>query len=115
MFLLINKASLQGPTYLCVSHHLASLLTKCVNYSCLKSKACFVPYNRNSEIYNHDEIKAKHLPGVRIVKDSKSDSAIIGHLYQACHPPAPCYDHPRFACVDGNPLAALANSLHVML
>lgn len=55
-----------------------------------KNKACFVPYNRNSEIYNHDVIKAKHLPGVRIVKDSKSDSAIIGHLYQACHLPAPC-------------------------
>ena len=37
---------------------------------------------RNSEIYNHEEVKAQHLPGVRIVKDSKSDSAIIGHLYQ---------------------------------
>jgi asparagine synthase (glutamine-hydrolysing) len=34
----------------------------------------------NSEIYNHDAIKATTLKGVRIVKDSKSDSAIIGHL-----------------------------------
>eukprot|EP00884_Botryococcus_braunii_P006202 jgi/Botrbrau1/15583/Bobra.0288s0002.1 len=36
----------------------------------------------NSEIYNHVAIKAKELAGVKIVKDSKSDSAIIGHLYQ---------------------------------
>lgn len=38
--------------------------------------------NRNSEIYNHKAIKAKQLAGVKIVKGSKSDSAIIGHLYQ---------------------------------
>ena len=38
---------------------------------------------RNSEIYNHEEIKASGaLQGVRITKDSKSDSAIIGHLYE---------------------------------
>lgn len=37
---------------------------------------------RNSEIYNHDELKATVLEGVQIVKDSKSDSAIIGHLYE---------------------------------
>lgn len=37
---------------------------------------------RNSEIYNHDELKATTLKGVHIVKDSKSDSAIIGHLYE---------------------------------
>ena len=37
---------------------------------------------RNSEIYNHEEVKAKYLQGVNIVKDSKSDSAIIGHLYE---------------------------------
>ena len=38
--------------------------------------------NRNSEIYNHEEVKAKYLKGVKIVKGSKSDSAIIGHLYE---------------------------------
>ena len=44
--------------------------------------ACCVP-RRNSEIYNHEAIKATGaLQGVRIVKDSKSDSAIIGHLYE---------------------------------
>lgn len=37
---------------------------------------------RNSEIYNHDDLKATTLNGVQIVKDSKSDSAIIGHLYE---------------------------------
>lgn len=37
---------------------------------------------RNSEIYNHDQIKATTLKGVPIVKSSKSDSAIIGHLYE---------------------------------
>ncbi len=37
---------------------------------------------RNSEIYNHDELKQKYLKGVKIVKDSKSDSAIIGHMYE---------------------------------
>ena len=38
---------------------------------------------RNSEIYNHEEIKETGaLKGVRITKDSKSDSALIGHLYQ---------------------------------
>ncbi|EIE27700.1 glutamine-hydrolyzing asparagine synthase [Coccomyxa subellipsoidea C-169] len=36
----------------------------------------------NSEIYNHDELKQKYLKGVKIVKDSKSDSAIIGHMYE---------------------------------
>ena len=38
---------------------------------------------RNSEIYNHEQIKLEGcLKGVSIVKQSKSDSAIIGHLYQ---------------------------------
>ena len=37
---------------------------------------------RNSEIYNHEHIKATALKGVKVVKDSKSDSAIIGHLYE---------------------------------
>ena len=37
---------------------------------------------RNSEIYNHEAIKAKQLAGVQIVKNSKSDSAIIGHMYE---------------------------------
>ena len=38
---------------------------------------------RNSEIYNHEQIKESGaLKGVRIVKDSKSDSAIVGHLYE---------------------------------
>lgn len=41
-----------------------------------------MPDCRNSEIYNHDELKATILKDVRIVKDSKSDSAIIGHLYE---------------------------------
>ena len=38
----------------------------------------------NSEIYNHCAIKGPGGPleGVRIVRDSKSDSAIIGHLLQ---------------------------------
>lgn len=37
---------------------------------------------RNSEIYNHEELKQRYLKGVKIVKDSKSDSAIIGHMYE---------------------------------
>lgn len=37
----------------------------------------------NSEIYNHVELREKHLPGVPIVNDSKSDSAIVGHLFKA--------------------------------
>ena len=37
---------------------------------------------RNSEIYNHVELKERYLKGVHIVKDSKSDSAIIGHMYE---------------------------------
>jgi asparagine synthetase B (glutamine-hydrolysing) len=37
---------------------------------------------RNSEIYNHEELKERYLKGVQIVKHSKSDSAIIGHLYE---------------------------------
>ena len=39
-------------------------------------------YCRNSEIYNHVELKERYLKGVRLVKDSKSDSAIIGHMYE---------------------------------
>ena len=50
-------------------------------------KWCWVVwFVRNSEIYNHEDVKAQHLPGVRMVKDSKSDSAIIGHLYQVQRP-----------------------------
>ena len=37
---------------------------------------------RNSEIYNHEELKERYLKGVDIVKNSKSDSSIIGHLYE---------------------------------
>lgn len=37
---------------------------------------------RNSEIYNHEKLKATILKGMDIVKNSKSDSAIIGHLYE---------------------------------
>ncbi|KAK9789946.1 hypothetical protein WJX73_008349 [Symbiochloris irregularis] len=37
----------------------------------------------NSEIYNHEEMKQDGiLKGIDIVKHSKSDSAIIGHLYE---------------------------------
>eukprot|EP00891_Asterochloris_glomerata_P008873 jgi/Astpho2/8873/Aster-05503 len=36
----------------------------------------------NSEVYNHEELHRDHLPGVQMVKNSKSDSAKIGHLYQ---------------------------------
>ena len=50
---------------------------------------------RNSEIYNHEEVKAQHLQDVRIVKDSKSDSAIIGHLYQVQRPTLPQYSTMR--------------------
>ncbi len=55
----------------------------CVTFRlhCSDARRVCLPH-RNSEIYNHEEVKAQHLPGVRIVKDSKSDSAIIGHLYQ---------------------------------
>ena len=52
---------------------------------CPTAHAC-MPH-RNSEIYNHDEVKAKYLKGVKMVKGSKSDSAIIGHLYEV-HPPS---------------------------
>ena len=37
---------------------------------------------RNSEIYNHEELKQRYLKGVDIVKNSKSDSAIVGHMYE---------------------------------
>ena len=37
---------------------------------------------RNSEIYNHDDVQQQYLPGVSMVRDSKSDSAKPGHLYQ---------------------------------
>ena len=46
---------------------------------------CQCPFGahcRNSEIYNHEAIKADQLAGVPIVKNSKSDSAIIGHMYE---------------------------------
>jgi asparagine synthetase B (glutamine-hydrolysing) len=42
------------------------------------------PLCSNSEIYNHEELKEKYLKGVKIVKDSKSDSATVGHLYEVC-------------------------------
>lgn len=54
--------------------------------NCIAGPASFnagTHWCRNSEIYNHDQIKHDgRLKGVRIVKDSKSDSAIIGHLYE---------------------------------
>ena len=50
----------------------------------------------NSEIYNHVELKEKYLKGVRIVNDSKSDSAIIGHLFQALGDVDEVWD-----CLDG--------------
>ena len=37
---------------------------------------------RNSEIYNHEELKQRYLKGIDIVKNSKSDSAIVGHMYE---------------------------------
>lgn len=43
-------------------------------------RACACRPRRNSEIYNHEAIKATQLAGVEI--PSKSDSAIIGYLYQ---------------------------------
>ncbi|KAK9814108.1 hypothetical protein WJX72_000787 [[Myrmecia] bisecta] len=36
----------------------------------------------NSEIYNHTALREQYLSGVQIVKNSKSDSAIVGHLYE---------------------------------
>ncbi len=62
------------------------------------SDACRICLShRNSEIYNHEEVKAQHLPDVRIVKDSKSDSAIIGHLYQVRRPALSC---SSLTCLD---------------
>ena len=46
------------------------------------SEHCFCNMYRNSEIYNHEELKQRYLKGVNIVKNSKSDSAIIGHMYE---------------------------------
>ncbi len=46
---------------------------------CIAQSPC---HCRNSEIYNHDELKGAVLKGVRIVKDTTSDCAIIGHLYE---------------------------------
>lgn len=37
---------------------------------------------RNSEIYNHEDVQQHYLPGVSMVRDSKSDSAKPGHLYE---------------------------------
>ena len=37
---------------------------------------------RNSEIYNHEDVQQQYLPGVSMVRESKSDSAKPGHLYQ---------------------------------
>ena len=37
---------------------------------------------RNSEIYNHEQVQQQMLPGISMVRDSKSDSAKPGHLYE---------------------------------
>ena len=37
---------------------------------------------RNSEIYNHEQVQQQLLPGISMVRDSKSDSAKPGHLYE---------------------------------
>ena len=37
---------------------------------------------RNSEIYNHEEVQQQYLSGVSMVRNSKSDSAKPGHLYE---------------------------------
>ena len=37
---------------------------------------------RNSEIYNHEDVQQQYLPGVSMVRNSKSDSAKPGHLYE---------------------------------
>jgi len=37
---------------------------------------------RNSEIYNHEDVQQQYLSGVSMVRDSKSDSAKPGHLYE---------------------------------
>lgn len=39
-------------------------------------------YCRNSEIYNHEDVQQQYLPGVNMVRNSKSDSAKPGHLYE---------------------------------
>ena len=52
--------------------------------------------NSNSEIYNHVALKDKYLTGVKIVNDSTSDSAIIGHLFQALGDVDEVWD-----CLDG--------------
>ena len=40
---------------------------------------CRAP-NRNSEIYNHEEVRAARLAGCRI--KTTSDSAIVGYMYE---------------------------------
>lgn len=40
------------------------------------------PACSNSELYNHEELKAAKLAGVDL--HSKSDSAVVGYLYQKC-------------------------------
>lgn len=37
---------------------------------------------RNSEIYNHEDVQQQLLSGVSMVRNSKSDSAKPGHLYE---------------------------------
>jgi hypothetical protein len=71
----------------------------CTLNSTLPAATC-----RNSEIYNHEQVKQQYLKGVKIVKNSKSDSAIIGHLYEvrgafphACPPSLSCLLHSTHA------------------
>lgn len=41
-----------------------------------------ITWQLNSEIYNHEDVQQQYLSGVSMVRDSKSDSAKPGHLYE---------------------------------
>ena len=43
---------------------------------------CYAVICSNSEIYNHEDVQQQYLSGVSMVRDSKSDSAKPGHLYE---------------------------------
>ena len=48
----------------------------------IHSKALPLQSCRNSEIYNHEDVQQQYLSGVDMVRNSKSDSAKPGHLYE---------------------------------
>ena len=41
-----------------------------------------ITWQLNSEIYNHEDVQQQYLSGVNMVRNSKSDSAKPGHLYE---------------------------------